>query len=109
ILRVEAESLWLAESHGVDAKRAAVAALGHDLVRHLSGPELLTMASRYGLAPDAIEIASPILVHGPVAARILSRDYGFRDAEVLAGIDCHTTARPGMSQLEQVLFIADKI
>jgi predicted HD superfamily hydrolase involved in NAD metabolism len=109
ILRVEAEALALAGIHGVDEQRAVVAALGHDLVRHLKGPALLAMASTYGLQPDAIETASPILVHGPVAARILARDYGFDDAEVLAGIDCHTTARAGMTALEQVLFVADKV
>ena len=109
ILRVEAESLALASLHGVDEQRAAVSALGHDLVRHLKGPDLLAMALQYGLTPDAIETASPILVHGPVAARILEHDYGFHDAEVLAGIDCHTTARAGMTALEQVLFVADKV
>ena len=109
VLRVEAESLALAATHGVDEQRAVVSALGHDLVRHLKGAELLAIASRYGLTPDSIEAASPILVHGPVAARMLSRDYGFDDAEVLAGIDCHTTARAGMTPLEQVLFVADKV
>jgi predicted HD superfamily hydrolase involved in NAD metabolism len=109
IQRVEAESRALAVTHGVDEQKAVVSALGHDLVRHLKGPELLAMARRYGLTPDPIETASPILVHGPVAARILVRDYGFEDAEVLAGIDCHTTARAGMTALEQVLFVADKV
>ena len=109
VLRVEVESRRLAQAHAVDEQRAVVAALGHDLVRHLKGPELLAMASRYGLTPDSVETASPILVHGPLAARILRRDYGLQDAEVLAGIDCHTTARAGMTPLEQVLFIADKI
>jgi predicted HD superfamily hydrolase involved in NAD metabolism len=109
ILRVEKESCCLAETHGVDADRARIAALGHDLVRHLSGPDLLAMAAKYRLTPDPIEQASPVLVHGPVAARILTTDYALDDAEILAGIDCHTTARAGMTVLEQVLFVADKV
>jgi predicted HD superfamily hydrolase involved in NAD metabolism len=109
IQRVETESRALAAIHGVDEQRAVVAALGHDLVRHLKASDLLAMAGRYGLTPDAVETAAPILVHGPVAARILSRDYGVEDTEVLAGIDCHTTARAGMTRLEQVLFVADKV
>ena len=109
ILRVEAESRTLALSHAVDEHRAAISALGHDLVRHLKGSELLSMAAHYGLQPDDVEVASPILVHGPVAARILARDYGVEDEDVLAGVDCHTTARAGMSALEQVLFVADKV
>ena len=109
ILRVEAEALRLAEMHGVDAERASLSALGHDLVRHLPGEELLTLAARYGLQPDAIERAEPILVHGPVAARMLVEDYGIEDAALVAGVDCHTTARAGMGALEQVLFVADKV
>jgi predicted HD superfamily hydrolase involved in NAD metabolism len=109
ILRVEAEALRLAEMHAVDAERASLSALGHDLVRHLPGDELLALASRYGLQPDAIELAEPILVHGPVAARILAEDYGIEDPAIIDGVACHTTARAGMAPLEQVLFVADKV
>ena len=109
ILRVEAEALRLADLHGVDPERASLSALGHDLVRHLPGEELLALAERYGLQPDAVERAEPILVHGPVAARMLVEDYGIDDAGVIDGIDCHTTARAGMAPLEQVLFVADKV
>jgi predicted HD superfamily hydrolase involved in NAD metabolism len=109
ILRVEAEALRLAAMHGVDAERASLSALGHDLVRHLPGDELLALANRYGLAPDAVELAEPILVHGPVAARMLAQDYGVEDIAILDGVDCHTTARAGMAPVEQVLFIADKV
>jgi len=109
ILRVEHESMWLADRHEVDPARTSLAALGHDLVRHLKGQELLTLASQYGLKPDEIELVSPILTHGPIASQILTQDYGFDDADILAGIDCHTTARAGMTPVEQVLFVADKV
>jgi predicted HD superfamily hydrolase involved in NAD metabolism len=109
ILRVEGEADRLAQRHGVDRERACLAALGHDLVRHIRGRDLLEMAVRYGLTPDPVETESPILVHGPVAARILAHDYGVEDHELLDGIDCHTTARAGMAALEKVLFVADKI
>ena len=109
VLRVEVEALRLARAYDVDPEGARLAALGHDLVRHKHGPELLELAARYDLTPDAVERAAPILVHGPVAARILDDDYGLGDADVLAAVDCHTTARAGMSRLEKVLFVADKI
>ena len=70
-------------------------------MRHLKGKELLALAARYEIVPDAVERASPILTHGPIAARILALDYGIDDAEVLDGIDCHTTARAGMTALEK--------
>jgi predicted HD superfamily hydrolase involved in NAD metabolism len=109
ILRVEQEAVRLASVYRVDERRARIAALGHDLVRHKPGQQLLDLAAVYGLAPDVVETASPILVHGPVAARMLVRDYDFDHPEVLAAIDCHTTARAGMSPLEKVLLVADKV
>ena len=109
VLRVESESDRLARLHGIDSSRARLAALGHDLVRHLKGNELLALATRYEIVPDGVELASPILTHGPIAARILALDYGIEDTEILDGIDCHTTARAGMTALEKVLFVADKI
>jgi predicted HD superfamily hydrolase involved in NAD metabolism len=109
VLRVEVEAVRLAESHGVDVERARIAALGHDLVRHKHGDELLALAAQYGLSPDEVERAEPILVHGPVAARMLVDDYKLADNEIVAGVDCHTTARADMAVLEKVLFVADKI
>lgn len=109
IERVEAEAARLAALHGVDEDRARLAALGHDLVRHESGPRLLELAAAYGLTPDEVERASPILVHGPVAAAMLLQDYGVEDADLVLGVDCHTTARVGMTALESVLFVADKV
>ncbi|HEU0075901.1 MAG TPA: bis(5'-nucleosyl)-tetraphosphatase (symmetrical) YqeK [Dehalococcoidia bacterium] len=109
IERVEAEAARLARLHGVDEDRARLAALGHDLVRHKGGAELLELATAYGLTPDEVERASPILVHGPVAAAMLLQDYGVEDADLVLGVDCHTTARAGMTALENVLFVADKV
>jgi len=99
----------LAPLHCVDPQRARISALGHDLVRHKSGDELLKLTRHYSIATDEVERATPILVHGPVAARMLYREYGLLDPEVLEGIDCHTTARANMAPVEKVLFIADKV
>jgi predicted HD superfamily hydrolase involved in NAD metabolism len=109
VLRVEVEAMNLARKHGQDPERASIAALGHDLVRHKNNEELLDLARRYDIEPDAVELASPVLVHGPIAARMLTRDFDLDDAEIIAGVDCHTTARPGMTMIEKMLFIADKI
>ena len=106
---VVAEARRLARVHGADEERAALAAWGHDIARALSPPELLTEARRLGLAVDPVEESAPILLHGPVAAEMLCRDYGVDDTEVLAAARYHTTGRAGMSTLEKVVFVADKI
>jgi predicted HD superfamily hydrolase involved in NAD metabolism len=103
------EARRLAALHGADEELAALAAWGHDIARALSPSELLAEARRLGLALDPVEEQAPILLHGAIGAAILSRDYGIDDPDVLAAARYHTTARAGMSTLEKVVFVADKI
>jgi len=109
ILRVVAEAQRLAKRHGVDEERATVAALGHDLARAESPSELVRQAEAAGLELSAIERKEPMLIHGALSARILAERFGVEDEEVLAAARYHTTGRPGMSVLERVVYIADKV
>jgi predicted HD superfamily hydrolase involved in NAD metabolism len=106
---VVAEARRLARLHGVDEERAVMAAWTHDIVRATDPEELLRLAHELGLNPNEVEGAAPILLHGPVAARLLTSRYGVEDEEVLAVARWHSTGRPGMSALEKVLFLADKV
>jgi len=109
VLRVVDEARRLARRHGVDEERAALAALGHDILRDRAPSELLALAASMGVQPDPVEQAAPILLHGPLAARLMSERYGVADPDVLAAAAWHTTARAGMSPVEKVLFLADKV
>jgi predicted HD superfamily hydrolase involved in NAD metabolism len=106
---VVAEARRLALLHGVDEERAALAAWGHDISRARAPAELLAEAHRLGLAVDPVEEQAPILLHGAIGAEFLSRDYAIDDVEVLATARYHTTGRAGMSILEKVVFVADKV
>ena len=109
VQRVLTEARRLAERHGVDEARAVVAALGHDLLRAHRPAELLRQAEAAGLTPSDIERANPILLHGALGAHLLAERFGVDDAEVLAAARNHTTARAGMSVLERLIYVADKI
>lgn len=109
VLRVVTEARRLAERYGVDEERAVVAALGHDLARALPPDELLRQAETAGLTTSDIERAEPILLHGTVSAWLMAGRFGVDDAEMLAAARYHTTARAGMSALERVIYVADKI
>jgi predicted HD superfamily hydrolase involved in NAD metabolism len=109
VLRVVEEARRLAERHGVDVERAEIAALGHDLVRGRSPVELLALAGEHGVTPSEVDRAEPILLHGPIGARIMAERYGIVDEDALAAARYHTTARAGMSALERVIYVADKI
>lgn len=109
VLRVADEASRLATIHGVDREAAKIAALGHDVLRALSAERLLAICADQNYAADAVDRMAPILLHGPLAVQILREQYKVLDAEVLGAVAAHTTARPGMTRLQKLIFVADKI
>jgi putative nucleotidyltransferase with HDIG domain len=89
-LGVMCEAQKLAARYDVDMEKAEFAALCHDMAR---------------CRPvDSIE-----LTHAKIAAELLKREWGVEDSEILNAVAYHTTGRPGMSQLEKVIYLADAI
>jgi predicted HD superfamily hydrolase involved in NAD metabolism len=108
--RVAAEADRLAAGFKeLGREQVELAAWGHDIARALSLRELLARARRFDLEVSSVEEEAPILLHGPVGAEILRQEYGIDDPEVLAAARFHSTGRAGMSLLEKVIFVADKI
>jgi predicted HD superfamily hydrolase involved in NAD metabolism len=108
--RVAAEADRLAAGFKeLGREQVELAAWGHDIARALSPRELLARARRFDLEVSSVEEEAPILLHGPVGAEILRQEYGIDDPEVLAAARFHSTGRAGMSLLEKVIFVADKI
>ena len=69
----------------------------------------IAVAEGLGILPDEVQRAVPMLLHGPIAAAVLSLKLGVVDSDVLNAIRYHTTCRAGASELELVVFVADKI
>ena len=99
----------LASRHNVDTAKVELAALGHDLLRAVSGNQLLQEARSLGLAVHPVEERVPILLHGPLAAQRLQQECGITDHEVLEAVHWHSTACPGMGRVGLVVFLADKL
>ncbi len=106
--RVVAEAEGLARRHGVDEASVRLAVLGHDLLRLAPRQEFLKQAREAGIEPNEAERAEPLLLHGPLAARLLAERFGVDDAAVLDAVRYHSTGRAGMSDVEKVVFLADK-
>lgn len=78
------------------------------LARHYGtvDPERARLA---GLLHDCGKNEGSALTHGPVGAEIAREEYGVKDEDILNAIRWHTTGRPGMTDLEKIIFIADYI
>ena len=109
VLRVTDEAMRLADIHGVDREAAKLAALGHDILRAHSNERLLDIAAEQGYSIDHADRIAPILLHGPLAVEILREQYNVRDADILGAVAHHTTAHAGMSKLQKLVFVSDKI
>ena len=99
----------LAKAHGADEKKAALAALLHDIPKELPRDRLLQIFTENAIiAGNAAQRPAPVW-HGAAAAILAQTQYGVDDGEILSAIRCHTTGKPDMTVLEQVIYLADAI
>ena len=93
-INVKKMAVKLAKHYGADEEQAALAALLHDAAKEISKDEMC-----------AIMQAHPEYAEG---ASILARtEWGVTDEAVLSAIACHTAGKPGMTQLDKILYLAD--
>lgn len=109
VVRVVDEASRLADVHGIDKQAVRIAALGHDLMRALNNERLLGIAADQAYATEDADRMDPILMHGPLAVAVLREQYKVLDADILGAVAYHTTAHAGMTPLQKIIFIADKI
>jgi predicted HD superfamily hydrolase involved in NAD metabolism len=107
VLGVARTAERLARRYGASASKARAAAMLHDIARMWGPQRLVEFAAAHGLAISENERSAPVLLHARVAALIARDQFGIDDLDVLAAIEHHTVAQPGMSDLEKILYIAD--
>ena len=107
--RVSEGARALAARWDVDPERAALGGFLHDVARAQPPPTLLRQARDLGLPVGPVEEAVPLLLHGPVGARLACPEADSTEQDVVTAIAWHSTAREGMSNLEKVVFLADKL
>lgn len=107
--RVLREALDLAARWDLDLARVELAAWGHDLFRAHAPGELLRLAREARLAITPADEASPVMLHGPLAAVTLRERFAVSDEDVLAAVRDHTAGAAAMPIIARVLLVADKI
>ena len=106
-LGVQDMASHLAEIYGADVEKAEFAGRYHDIAKCFDQEKMDEAVRKYNL-PDEY-IGNCALAHSKVAAEILRIEFGVDDEEVLNAVRSHTTARPGMALLEEIVYVADAI
>ncbi|MDO7788262.1 bis(5'-nucleosyl)-tetraphosphatase (symmetrical) YqeK [Desulforamulus aquiferis] len=99
----------LALKYNADPDKARLAGLLHDVARDFDDNEMLARAKKAELQISEFGFAMPILLHGPIGAIMAGEEFGITDQEILNAIALHTVGSEYMSQLDKILFVADKI
>jgi len=97
----------LAVLFGVDPSKARLAAWTHDYAREWPVDKWYEVAQERGVDPAFFEAAE--LLHGPIAASMLSEVFGIEDEDIANAVCYHTSGRVGMSPLEKIVCLADYI
>ena len=102
------EAVSLAERFHVDAEKCRLGALLHDCAK-ISGASYIELAEQRGIEIDEYERVAPSILHAKLGAYEANKRYGIEDADVLRAIENHTVCRRDMTDVEKVVYIADKI
>lgn len=99
----------LAMCHGADIEQAMTAGLLHDCAKCIPTEKKIKLCGKYHLNISEVEYANPSLLHAKLGAALAARKYKVKDRDIIKAIASHTTGRPQMSLLEQIIYIADYI
>ncbi len=99
----------IAKICGGDIEKAYFAGLIHDCAKSLPLDEMLLLIKEFGIELECGEENNVKILHAPAGAALAAKIFGVDDEEVLSAIRWHTLGQVEMSQLEKIIFLADKI
>jgi predicted HD superfamily hydrolase involved in NAD metabolism len=92
-----------------ETERVAIAALLHDAAKLMGPQQLIEFCESRGLHIEEMDRQTPQTLHPFVGAELVRQEFNIHDEAILDAIRYHTTGRSGMSRIEKVVYIADKI
>jgi len=105
VMGVASTAKDLAKCHGVNVADAELAAIVHDVAKEQPLKQTAAMLRLVGEA-SYLEHSDKVW-HAPMGAVIAEKVLAIENKDILNAIKYHTTGRPNMSKLEQVIFVAD--
>lgn len=107
VCNVRKLAVKLAETHGADSEKAALAALLHDIAKELPKEKVLQIFAEHAIMAGNIAQRPASVWHGMAAAILAKTEYGVDDEEILSAIACHTTGKLHMGKLDKIIYLAD--
>ena len=99
----------LARINGADVEKAKICGLLHDITKNDTTEEQLALIDKYKIPADDAQLRYPKLHHSLTAPYVLKYELGITDEEILSAVKYHTTARPDMTLMEKLLYVADYV
>lgn len=106
-LCVAEEAVILAEKYGCDTEKAYVAGILHDIMKDISKEEMLKMFKEFDIILTDVEKQAPKLWHAILGSEYIRRELKIDDEEIISAVRYHTTAKPDMTLLEKIIYLAD--
>jgi predicted HD superfamily hydrolase involved in NAD metabolism len=108
-ISVSDTAAMMAERYGVDVNKARIAGLLHDWDKNLSDSELIARAREFD-----VELVSPgedmaALLHAQTGATAVALEFPDLPLDIIQAIARHTSAAPGMTDLDMIVYVADMI
>ena len=94
-------ALQKAKEIGLDQKQVEISAMLHDMAKYID----YTKVEGFTPPPD---MPAPV-IHAFLGAYMAERILGITDKNIINAIKYHTSARPQMTDLEKLIFVADMV
>ncbi|WP_440897716.1 bis(5'-nucleosyl)-tetraphosphatase (symmetrical) YqeK [Amphibacillus sp. Q70] len=89
--------------------KAKVAGYLHDVSAIYPNDQRIDVANKMGIELYKEELEFPMIIHQRISRKIALNEFNVTDLTILSAIECHTTLKEEYSDLDLVVFIADKI
>lgn len=99
----------LGEKYLTSPEKVSIAGYLHVISAVYPNNQRINVAQKYGIELNEAEMAFPMIIHQKISKSIAKMDFGIEDNEILSAIECHTTLKKNYSDIDLVLFVADKI
>ena len=99
----------LAVKFNLDGEKAKISGYLHDVSAIYPNEKRIEVAENMGIKLIQEELLHPIIIHQKISKEMAEKYFHVNDQEILSAIECHTTLKGNFSELDLVVFVADKI